>query len=277
MGEHESGQVASSAAEVYEQFFVPALFVDWPRRVLDAAGAGVGDDVLDVACGTGVLAREAVGRVGPSGSVAGVDINDGMLAVARSKSPDLSLRCAPAESLPFEASSFDRVVSQFGLMFFRDRAKAISEMLRVARPGGGVAVAVWAALDATPGYAAVADLLDDLFGPDVAESIEAPYCLGDIEALELLFAEAGAPGAVVRTVAGKARFTSIDSWIYTDIKGWTLADVIDDEGYEALRREAPKRLSRFVMPDGSVEFDAPAHIVTVAVADSGDREDGDER
>lgn len=268
MNEHDRGQVAASAAEIYETFFVPALFAEWPARVLRAAAVQTGDDLLDVACGTGILAREAVGVVGPAGSVVGIDVNEGMLAVARSNAPGVDWKVGPAESLPFPDATFDRVVCQFGLMFFEDPTQAIAEMGRVLRPGGVIAVAVWDTLEATPGYAAVTELLHDLFGPEAAASIEAPYSLGDTAKLTALFADAGMNGATVHTVPGKARFASLDAWIYTDIKGWTLADVIDEEGYQRLRRHAPQRLGRFVLPDGSVQFDAPAHIVTATPAAS---------
>lgn len=264
MREHEKGQIASSAAEIYEQFFVPSLFIDWPKLVLAAADVLPGHNVLDVACGTGILAREASQVVGSSGTVVGVDINEGMLKVARSKSSGITWKTGAAESLPFENGSFDRVVSQFGLMFFEDQTRAIAEMLRVVHPGGMVGVAVWASLSDTPGYAAVAELLDELFGPEVAKSIEAPYSLGETDKLLSLFVGAGSSKTRIRTVPGKARFASVESWIYTDIKGWTLADVIDDDDYEKLKREAAKRLSRFVRPDGTVEFDAPAHIISCA-------------
>jgi ubiquinone/menaquinone biosynthesis C-methylase UbiE len=264
MNEHEKGQVAANAAEIYEQFFVPALFAEWPKRVLQAANVQTGDSVLDVACGTGVLAREAADRVGASGSVFGVDINEGMLAIARQKTPNITWKIGPAESLPFKADTFDRVVSQFALMFFEDQTKAIAEMGRVARPGGTVTVAVWDSLAATPGYAAVAEVLDELFGPEVAQSIQAPYSLGDRQKLTSLFAKAGMNDITIRTITGQARFASIEAWIYTDIKGWTLADIIDDEGYERLRQHAPQKLAQFVLADDSVAFDAPAHIITFA-------------
>jgi ubiquinone/menaquinone biosynthesis C-methylase UbiE len=70
--------------------------------------------VLDVACGTGVLACNMAERVGPAGSVVGVDVNKEMLAVAKRKAPTLEWHAARAEALPFAENSFDAVVSQFG-------------------------------------------------------------------------------------------------------------------------------------------------------------------
>ncbi len=263
MNEHEQGQVTASAAEIYDDFFVPALFAAWPAHMLRAANVGSGDAVLDVACGTGVLARAAAKAVGADGVVTGVDINAGMLAVARQRAPQIRWRHGTAEALPFADEMFDCVVSQFGLMFFQDPVEALVEMRRVLRPNGRLAIAVWDRLDKTPGYAAVAQILSDLFGPAVAQSIEAPYVMGDTQQLAALFAEAGMPNAAIETIVGQARFDSVETWIYIDIKGWTLADVIDDAGYERLRSYAAPRLAQFVQPDGSVAFAAPAHIVTV--------------
>lgn len=265
MREHDRGQVAASAAEIYEEFFVPALFAEWPARLLEAAGTRPGDRVLDVACGTGILAREAARLVGPGGSVTGVDVNRGMLAVARSNDPAIDWKTGAAEALPFESGSFDRVLCQFGLMFFDDPTEALREMWRVTRPGGTMGVAVWASLEETPGYAAMAGVLHELFGPEVARSIEVPYALGDPGKIRASFRDAGLDDIKFRTMEGEANFPSIGEWIHTDIKGWTLADVIDDEGYERLRREAPAKLSRLVRSDGSVRFAAPAHLVTVTV------------
>ncbi len=261
MEEAERGQVATDAAEVYEAFFVPALFGQWPDRLLGAAAVGPGDRVLDVGCGTGVLARGALSLVGGAGQVVGVDPNPGMLAVARRSSDRIEWVEAVAERLPFEAGRFDRIVSQFALMFFTDRAAAIQEMARVLRPDGTVAVATWAPLDETPGYAAMVGLLRQLFGEPAAQALRAPYVLGEHDDVRALLEEAF-EDIVVATVPGVARFESIEAWVHTDIRGWTLANLIDDDQYETLLREARRELASFRTTDGSVAFDAPALIST---------------
>lgn len=265
MSDSDRGQVNTSAAEVYEAFFVPALFQEWGNRVAEAAQVQAGQRVLDVACGTGVLARAAAERVGPAGEVVGLDINKGMLAVARQKAPHIEWRHGPAEALPFEDNSFDTVVSQFALMFFEDRRAALKEMARVLRPGGHLAVAVWDSLENTPAYATVTALLKRLFGDEAANALRSPFNLGDTSLLQSLFAEAGIPNATITTIEGTARFDSIEAWVSTDVKGWTLADMIDEAQFQQLLAEAEKVLQPFVTPDGTVAFSSPAHIVTATL------------
>lgn len=264
MTDAQRGQVVQSAAEVYEKFFVPALFGQWPERMLDAVGASEGDRILDIGCGTGVLARAAVERVGGTGQVAGVDPNDGMLAVAQRLGPEVTWKTGVAEQLPYPDGSFDRVVSQFALMFFTDRPAALAEMARVLAPGRSVAIATWASLDTTPGYAAMVELLGELFGDDAADALRAPFLLGDPEQVHELVATAFTD-PVVTTHDGTARFESIEAWVHTDVRGWTLADMINDNQYEALLREATGRLTRFTDTHGKVTFPAPALIATAEV------------
>ena len=263
MSDSERGQVMASAAEVYESFFVPALFQEWAGRVADAAALRPGDRVLDVGCGTGVLTVEAAGRVLPTGSVVGLDVNDGMLAVAARKGARVDWRQGRAEALPFEAGSFDAATSQFALMFFEDRPAALAEMLRVLKPGGRLVVAVWDAADRSPGYAALIALLERLFGRAVADALRAPFVLGDAVALRALFTKAGVPDVRIRTLEGTARFPSIEQWVYTDVKGWTLAEMLDDAQFTRLLREAETALRPFVMPDATVAFPISAHIATL--------------
>ena len=161
-----------------------------------------------------------------------------------------------------EDNSFDVVVSQFALMFFEDRQAALKEMMRVLRPGGRLAVAVWDSLENTPAYATVTAMLKRLFGDEAANALYAPFNLGDTATLQALFTEAGLPQAHITTIEGTGRFETIDAWMTTEIKGWTLADSIDDEQFQQLLIEAKKDLQPFILSDGSVAFSSPAHIVT---------------
>lgn len=253
---------ARPPADVYEAEFVPALFRPFAGTVLDAAAVGRGQRVLDVACGTGVLARAAVQRVGPDGAVSGLDANPDMLAVARRLDPSIDWIHGRAEALPLADDSVDVVVSQFGLMFFDDRVAALREMQRVLRPGGRLAVAVCDAVERSPGYGALATLLHTLFGARVADAFRAPFAIGDTARLQSLAAEAGLDGAEVLSRSADVRFASIDALVSAERACiWTLGGLLDDAQFDALRREARRVLAPFVRADGWVEFAMPALVV----------------
>lgn len=254
---------AASPAETYETKFVPVLFGPWAPVVCAVAGIAPGQRVLDVASGTGALAAAALERATPGGAVCGVDANPQMLAVARRLRPRIDWHDARAESLPFADSSFDRVVSQFGLMFFDDRVAALREMLRVRRPGGRVTVAVWDSLARSPGYAAFAELLARLFGRVVADRFAAPFALGDADALLDLFAAAGFADARVLRRELPVRFASVDALVAAERAcAWTLGGLLDDEQFERLRGAAPEALGDHVDATGATAFALPALIVT---------------
>jgi len=263
MSEAAQETVTRSPAEVYDERFVPALFAQWGDVVAEAAAIGPGQRVLDVACGTGVLACAASARVGPGGKVVGLDANDDMLAVARRKEPRVEWRQGRAESLPFGDESFDRVASQFGLMFFEDKVAALQEAMRVLRPGGRMAVAVCDGLDRSPGYAVLAELLHRLFGHPVAESFRAPFVLGDPQLLLSLCAKAGIAGARVARHDGTVRFASVDALVSTERACvMTLGGVLDREQFERLRAEAEESLRPFAATGGGVAFGMPSLILT---------------
>jgi SAM-dependent methyltransferase len=254
-------------AEVYDELFVPALFQQWGSIIADAARIRLGDKVLDIACGTGVLACAVVDRVGPQGTVAGLDPNTDMLSVARRKSTIVEWREGRAESLPYADESFDAVVSQFGFMFFDDRPAALREMMRVLRPGGRLAVAVCDTLDHSPGYAALARLLQQLFGDRIADAFRAPFVLGDPGRLLSICAAAGIADANVAQHHGSVRFASIKSLISTERACvWTLGGMLDDAQFGELLKEAEQALKPFVRTDGGIAFEMPALVVTASKA-----------
>ena len=259
MGDSETGQVSEDAAKIYEEVYLPALFKEWCPLVVEAAQIQKGFRVIDIACGTGVLAIAVSDHIGLEGIVVGIDINEGMLNIAKSKSSRVEWRNAPAEELPFDDDYFDSAVSQFGLMYFENRENALREMMRVLKPGGSLAVVVWDKPENNSGLATEDKLWQQTFGEQWAD--ESPYSLGDKKVLQDLFNSSGITDLEITTRKGIARFSSIESWIHTGAKGWTQDDAISDEQLELLLEKAETNLANFRAADGKVAFPMSAHIV----------------
>jgi SAM-dependent methyltransferase len=264
MAEPERWQVSTDAAEVYESCFVPAIFGAWASPVADAAGIRRGNKVLDVGCGTGVLAREALRRVGQEGQVVGLDLNEGMLAVAARSEPKIEWRRGDAASLPFGDVSFDVVVSQFALMYFPDRAASLREMWRALGPGGRLAVAAWAPIEHARGYQILVEIAARQCGPEAADVLAAPFVLGDPVELAKLFVNSGISGANVTLHEGSIRFPSVEEFIRIEVKGSPLADMLSDDMMQALAAESEHALVEFVVPSGEIIMPMDAHIVTAS-------------
>jgi SAM-dependent methyltransferase len=256
------------AAKAYESLFVPALFGTYAPIVADAAALQPGWRVLDVACGTGVLAREAAARVGTRGAVVGVDPVEGMLAVARELAPALEWRAGVAEALDFPTASFDAVVSQFGMMFFTDRPCAIRELLRVAKPGARLAVAVWDAIAHNAVYAAEAALFERFAGTPAAEAVRAPFVLGDAAALAALVRDAGAVDVDVDTHRCNARFPSVRTMVEADLRGWlpVMGVALDEATIARVIAAADAALAPAITAgEAGVTFETSAHVVRARV------------
>jgi SAM-dependent methyltransferase/adenylate kinase family enzyme len=254
-----------AGARAYEALFVPSLIGPYAPIVADTAALRTGDCVLDVACGTGVVTREALRRVGPTGRVTGLDASPGMLAVAREQGRAIEWHEGRAESLPFPDASFDAVVSQFGLMFFVDRVSALAEMRRVLRPGGRLALAVWSSIDAIPAFAAELALFEQFAGSAAADALRGPFVLGDAAALAGLFDAAGLPAAAVETCATTARFPSVRTLVEADLRGWLplMGVHLPDDAIARTLAAADAALAPYVRPepDGSVTFPTSALVV----------------
>ena len=199
----ERWQLEGASAELYERYLVPSVTLPWAVDLVDRVGVRRGDRVLDVACGTGAVARVAAERVGDSGRVAGLDVNRGMLAVARSLQPagaaGIEWHEGSALELPFDDREFGVVLCQLGLQFFPDRPTALLEMRRVSTPGGRVAASVFTAIERNPATHALSDALDRHLGDGASLAKRNEHSLADPEELRALLAAAGFADVRVET------------------------------------------------------------------------------
>jgi SAM-dependent methyltransferase len=265
----ETFQLSVEAAEVYESRFVPALFAEWAGHLVEAAGIAPGQAVLDVACGTGIVARTAADRMGGQGRVAGLDVNEGMLTVARRLRPDLEWRQGDAADLPFEAAAFDAVLCQAALMFFPDRAAALREMARVATPGGTVAVQVWDRLEGQAGFGAMYEAFAEHLGPEATQLETSYWSLGDLDLMGSLFEAAGLRVTGTRTRQSTVHFGSASEAVTTEIEATPLAQRIGQDAQRRLVEAASAAMRPFEVDGGRVELPIRGHLITGARAGAG--------
>ena len=267
-------QVAGNAPEVYERELVPAVFGVWAPIVVDLAKPRPGERVLDVACGTGIVARIAAARVGPTGSVVGVDLNPGMLSVARSvvstdvpSDGPLHWQEAGADKLPFPDGSFDVVYCQLGLQFFADRAAALREMRRVLDAEGRLALMVWQGIYESPGFAALAEALEQHVGQAAATIMRAPFALSNSDELAALVRAAGFQGVAIQQRGGTVRFPSVERFVLSYVAGSPLAGPVSqatDAEREALVTAVRNALGKYTS-NTELAFPIAANLLSARV------------
>lgn len=270
MSQQGQWQVVGSAPEVYERELVTAVFGPWAPIVVELAHPRPGDRVVDIACGTGIVARLAAAKVGPGGVVAGVDLNPGMLNVGRSlkttgeAAAPIHWHEASADKLPLPDDSFDVAYCQLGLQFFADRPAALREMRRVLVPEGRLALMVWRGIHESPGFAALAEILERNIGPAAAAIMRAPFGLSDANALARLVETAGFRDVEVQPQVGTVRFPSIERFVLSYVAGSPLAGHVsqaNDAAREKLTADTNQALGQYVDNLG-LSFPIAAHLLS---------------
>jgi SAM-dependent methyltransferase len=227
-------QLEGDAAERYERWAVPFVLGPWVPALLDLAELRAGERVLDVATGTGVVARLAARRVAPA-TVTGLDLNQGMLEVARRLPlpPGLTIhwRQGSALALPFADGAFEVVLCQQGLQFFPDRLKALGEMRRVLTPAGRVAVSVWTG--PSPYFSALREGLERYVGTEAAISGAVARSLGDADELRGLLRGAGFRDVVVHHIRMTLRLPPPEEFVLRHMSAIPAAGLVAAAGEEA--------------------------------------------
>jgi len=192
-----------SFPEMYEQWLVRPLFRPWAEITLDEVNLAPGDRVLDIACGTGIVARVARERLDEAGHVVGIDVSPDMLVVARRVGPGIDWREGNASALPLRnGEQFDAVVCQQGLQFFPDKTAAVAQMRRALAPGGRLAVATWRSDDEIPFFPELRRVAERHLGAIADQR----YSFGDGAQLEVLVRDAGFDDVRSKTISRTIRF-----------------------------------------------------------------------
>jgi SAM-dependent methyltransferase len=252
-----------TAAENYERYFVPAIATPVSVALLEAAALQPGQRVLDVACGTGLIARLAAERVGPSGTVTGLDIAPDMIEVARTVSPStIAWHVGDAASLPFADGSYNVVLCQMGLMFMPDRRAAVAEMRRVTASGGRVVVTTPGLIQ--PPFAIMEQALVDHISGDLGGFVRAVFSLHDPDEVTSLLRAAGLVDvtAAVTNVTFNLGAPAEFLWQYINLTpmGAFVAQA-PPAAQEAMERHVVESWQPFLV-DGALSIEQPMVVVS---------------
>jgi ubiquinone/menaquinone biosynthesis C-methylase UbiE len=269
MNNQEPWHLTAEAAELYERYVARYILGPWAPLLVDAARLTPGERVLDVACGTGVVARIAAQRVGPAGHVVGVDLNPGMIGVARSLPAPIG---APIEwlersalDLRLEDTSIDVVLCQQGLQFFPNKAVALHEMRRVLDHGGRLALSVWNSAGIY--NSAVGEALARFMCNEAAVHFCASRQAPAGEELQRLAMEAGFSAVEVRVCRINIHLPRLDQFTLDHLAATPVAPVIaaaDSDARKNIGASVMKQLHRYADGDG-VTYPEETHVLTAQV------------
>lgn len=258
-------QIDTTAAEAYERFLVPGIFLRWTEYLIKLAAPQPGEHVLDVACGTGIGARLAAHAVGSTGKVAGLDIDPGVIEVARKvtqrPATPMAWHCASALKMPFKDGEFDLCLCLQGVQFFPDRLAGFAEIRRVLRPSGRLVASLWAPLEFNKGHHAVVQALErqkvDASGAKRACSF------ADADDIRETATRAGFTNIDLRTEDGVSHFESIQTFI----DGMTIGSstrhavaLLPEEGRDRFIKDVTTMLEPYLV-GGELAYPMRTHIL----------------
>lgn len=263
MVKKEGYQLELEGARFYEENFVPSLFENWAKRTVEKLSLSDGDQLLDIACGTGIVARIAkASKIGEL-RITGIDINEAMLEVAKGIEPEIDWIRGNVQNLPFDDQSFEKISCQFGFMFFEDQVKSLNEMKRIRKSEGKTIIGIWDKIEANEGYFDLLQIIENIGGQDLGQILRSPFILGDKDEINKIIKSSEISNYMIETIRTKVEFQSIDHWIDCDVIASPIAEEITDQQYSELLKKAKLELNKYLTKDQKVRFNMSAHIVTI--------------
>lgn len=265
-------QMSTDGPETYEECIVSTWMEDWSPDLIDAGHIGPNQRVLDVACGTGILARKAIGLVGQEGRFACVDLNEGMLRVAckcaeQTGVTGVEWHHCDVTKMPFFNGEFDIVLCQQGLQFFPDKLAALQEIKRVLVPHGILALSVWGRPEKSPHVMVICDVFTEFFGPDSTQMFKVACSLSSPDVLSNLIMEAGFSDICIRTDVKIARHPSFARFLPAYFSIFPVASLISkltDEERSRMFHLIEKELAPWI-ENGALAVPTENNILTARI------------
>lgn len=233
----ETFQLNDSAVAVYEDQKVKVMFGPLARATLDSVNVSADDIILDVACGTGIVARSIRKKVRPTASIVGTDLNEGMIEMARRITRDAASsfdwHVADVTNLPFETGTFTAVFCQQGIQYFPDEDAALAEMRRVMAKGGKLVMTVWGG--ASDFFLAMAESVARHVGPEVGKKYLVPFSYGRADQFPEMLSSAGFHDVSVTTISVDRVMTDTDVSIPKEILGHPAGSQVQEAGEEVVQ------------------------------------------
>lgn len=258
--------IDTAVAEAYERHMVPGMFLHWAQMLVKLAAPRPGEQVLDVACGTGVGARIAESAVGPTGRVVALDVDPGVIDFARHREQGgirpIEWHCASAMAMPFDSGTFDICLCLQGLQFFPDRIEGFREMRRVLKDSGRLVASIWGPIEHNEGHRAVVQALER--GGVDASAAKRACSFADADEIRQAAASAGFSNIDLRSMDGVSQFVSIQSFL----DGMTMGSpstrhavaLLSEEGRARFDADVRAMLEQYVV-NGVLAYPMRTHVL----------------
>jgi ubiquinone/menaquinone biosynthesis C-methylase UbiE len=254
-----------STADNYQRYFVPAIATPVSTGLLETARLQPGEHVLDIACGTGVIARLAAEAVGPTGSVTGIDLAPDMIAVARATpapaEPTIDWHVGDATTLPFADDTYDVVLCQMGLMFMPDRAAAVAEMRRTLVPGGRVVISAPGAIQ--PPFEILERALVEHISADLGGFVRAVFSMHDPDVVASALRDVGLRDVTATIKQTTLRLPAPAEFLWRYINITPMGPIVAqaaEEAKKAMENDVVDRMQPYVTDGGGVSGGQPMVI-----------------
>ncbi len=213
MNKKSGWQLSSDGPDAYEKYIVPAYTGAWAKEIVNRACLNKGEKILDVACGSGLVARTAANEMGNGDLVNGVDINEVMIKKARQIDKSISWYNSDVTDMPFADGSFDVIFCQQGLQYFPDSSLALREMNRVLVENGHILASVWRPIKYSPFYESLCKVLEKYVNAKAASMLSGAFSLGDYGKLKTLFATAGFNSVNINIVVKQMSYSPLEEFV----------------------------------------------------------------